>query len=246
MSSALVTLVPILDGSNHLAWSSMMQNYLMSYGQWYTITTGAAPSPTGADLTAPDNQSAINSWNDDNTRAIGNMRLRLSPAIQSKYRDESNAKALWDDLVKSYGQPGIAAVYSEFKSAIEMQIPSNSHPAPALDKLCAHFDRLEANKASVPKEIQAMILLAKLPTAMDSIAQIVNQKVDLNDLDFDEIRRMIILSWEQRSGRRNTSSHSNANKISAIKRKQPDPQFRQQHQQQRQNDGSSSGQCGHG
>jgi len=41
MSSTLMSLVPVLDGSmNWQAWRPMMMNYLLSQGQWKVITLG--------------------------------------------------------------------------------------------------------------------------------------------------------------------------------------------------------------
>ena len=37
MSNALVTLVPVLSGANYNEWSSAMEAYLLSMGQWKAI-----------------------------------------------------------------------------------------------------------------------------------------------------------------------------------------------------------------
>ena len=41
------------------------------------------------------------------------------------------------------------------------------------------------------------------------------------------IRQAVVLNWEQRQGR-HSGQRANANKLSAVKRKGPDPSFRQQ------------------
>ena len=101
MSSTLMSLVPVLDGSmNWQAWRPMMMNYLLSQGQWKVITN-KFPAPdyestttvtktdsegthteTIADTSKPaKNQSEIDSWFDINDRALGNIMLRLHPTI---------------------------------------------------------------------------------------------------------------------------------------------------------------------
>ena len=101
MSSTLMSLVPVLNGSmNWQAWRPLMMNYLLSQGQWKVIAN-KFPAPeyettttvTRKDVegthteTVPDtskparNQSDIDSWFDTNDRALGNIMLRLHPTL---------------------------------------------------------------------------------------------------------------------------------------------------------------------
>ena len=41
MSSQLTNLVPVLDGTNYQQWSTAMQSFLMSQGQWKCTKEGA-------------------------------------------------------------------------------------------------------------------------------------------------------------------------------------------------------------
>ena len=101
MSSTLMSLVPVLNGSmNWQAWRPMMMNYLLSQGQWKVIinkfpapdhettTTvtksdeGGTQTETVADITKPPkNQSEIDSWFNINDKALGNIMLRLHPTV---------------------------------------------------------------------------------------------------------------------------------------------------------------------
>jgi len=101
MSSTLMSLVPVLNGSmNWQAWRPLMMNYLLSQGQWRVIAN-KFPAPeykstitvtkTDAEGThtetipdtskPPTNQSEIPSWFDTNDRALGNIMLRLHPTL---------------------------------------------------------------------------------------------------------------------------------------------------------------------
>ena len=255
MSSALSQFVPVLTGANYPEWVSAMENYLRSQGQWFVIQRsrpGAAAAAPAAGATeeeetaataaqpAETDDPATTAWDEANGRALGNIRLRLTHPIAYKHRKLATASELWEVLEETYGKPGISAIYSEFKAALELTVPSTAHPATMLDKFQAHFERLSQAKVQIPSFAQAMILLSKLPPSMDNIAQLMNAIDDVKELKVEIIRRQVILHWEQRNGRKgNTSNGANANKLSAIKRKQPDPPFQQQ--QQRQN-GSSSAQ----
>lgn len=237
MSNSLQSLVPVLNGTNYQSWAPIMKSFLMSQGQWPTVDSDEQPTLTED----RSNAEEVKTWTDANTRAMGNILLRLSESIKEKVKSKTTAHQIWTVLETSYGKPGIAAVYSEFKAVLDTHIPSNAHPAVALDKIQAHFERLTAAECKFPSYVQAMILLSKLPPSMDAIAQIIGQSESVKELKVDMIQRAVVLNWEQRNGRKTSGGNggSSANKLSAIKRKQPDPSFQQQ--QQRQN-GSSSAQ----
>ena len=117
----------------------------------------------------------------------------------------------------------------EFKAALETTIPNNADPSLAIDKILAHFGRMEEGKASVPSYIQAMILLAKIPPAMESLAQLFCQsEEDVSKIDTPKIRRAILLAWEQKGYRKNYGG-GQAQRITAVKRGPQEPEFTQQY-----------------
>ncbi|KIJ57891.1 hypothetical protein HYDPIDRAFT_34695 [Hydnomerulius pinastri MD-312] len=153
-----------------------------------------------------DNSSDVNAWDSDNTAATGNIRLQLAPAVCVKVSGAPTASDLYDALKTEYGKPGIAATYAEFKVLLDITIPSNSHPGPAMNKVQAHFACLKDEKFEISGKVQAMILMAKPPPTMEKDSR--------------------------------PCRNAEANKLSAVKYKQPDPKFRNQ-QQCPQNEGSS-------
>ena len=95
--------------------------------------------------------------------------------------------------------------------------------------------------------VQMMILVAKLPPSMEVVAQLINQTkpADIKALKPDEIIAAATLAFEQHSQRSTAGNGHQANKLSAVKRKQADPKFAQQQQQaprpqQQQGDGGQS------
>ena len=77
-----------------------------------------------------------------------------------------------------------------------------------------------------------MILVAKLPSSMEVVAQLINQTkpADIKGLKPDEIIGAATLAFKQRSQHSTAGSGHQANKLSAVKRKQADPKFAQQQQ----------------
>jgi hypothetical protein len=76
--------------------------------------------------------------------ALGNITLRLSPAIQQRLSVNLNAEEAWDWLLKEFGMALIPFIYRDLKEAISIRINPNQHPGPQLDKMCAAFGCLGA------------------------------------------------------------------------------------------------------
>ncbi|KIJ59579.1 hypothetical protein HYDPIDRAFT_33105 [Hydnomerulius pinastri MD-312] len=208
--------VGVLTGANWQDWAPLMEAYLMAQGQWYTIVEMHPELST-----MPDNSSDVNAWDLDNAAATSHIRLRLAPAVRVRASGATSASDLFSALKAEYGKPGIATTYTEFKSLLDINIPSNAHPGPAMDKVQAHFAHLKDAKFKISEKVQAMILMAKLPPTMEVIAQMMNQ----SSRDDKELKK-ISISQIYRSA------------LSTVKRKQPDPKFQNQ-QQHPQNEGSS-------
>ena len=263
MSSALSSFVPVLTGPNYQEWEPKMRYFLMAQGQWLSISapppTAIYPKKLVYDLDKNGNKFKRDSGDDDYAtkevpdedkepenqdfiveflmnmqKAIGNINLRLHPSIENKAKSSKTAKDLWDYLQAEYGKPGIAAIFHEFKGAMSMYIPNGSDPSLALDKLSTHFNRMEEANCPVPKQIQALLYLSKIPPSMDHVTQTLCQKDDIQKLDLGEIRRAVALAWETRGLRpqqqryNNNNNNNQAQKLSAVRRPGDTPSFQQQ------------------
>ncbi|PIL28157.1 transporter [Ganoderma sinense ZZ0214-1] len=233
MSNGLTSFVPVLTGPNYLQWAPKMQAFLQTTGRWMQPMTKTCPTL----VATPSNQDKVDAWNEDDTAARGSIRLRVDDSIGTAINSKTTAKQVWDYLKDTYGKPGIPVVYQDFCAAMGISIPSDSNPIPAMDKLRAHFQTLETNQFTVAEHIKGMILLSKLPSAMDPIIQVYTSGLTAMQttpavqlVTFDEVRNHVIMYWEQRQGRHQQKPRDSVNKISAVKRKPQDPTFRQQQQ----------------
>ena len=162
--------------------------------------------------------------------------LQLAPQIQGNLTSEimDGAGTLWDHLEKQYGKPGIIATYLEFKAAMDIKITDSEDPTTAIDKMTAHFTRCHVSGLEVPDHFQAMLIMAKLPSAFDGLAQLFCQKESVKTLDVADMRKTIGLAWEQRKGGK--APRNQAQKLSIVKRGPNEPPFEQQ-----QGDGQQGG-----
>ena len=231
MSSILTSLVPVFDGSNFAAFTTPMQSYLMSQGLWYTLTQ---TQPAAGENDRAD-------WDSDNLKALGNLRLRLSTPIAFKVSDFTKAAKVWDFLKDNYGKPGVAAVFTDFKLAMGITVPSDTHPGPAINNMIMYFDRVMASDIEIPDFIQAMIIISKLPPRYTLVAQSFSQikMSDHSQLTPKAVQQAVVHSWEGRAHTHDNGSGKRANKLSAVKRKRDDPNFQQQQQQPQRPSGSS-------
>ena len=118
MSSNLTSFVPVLDSTNYQQWAAQMQSYLMSQGQWPCVTksppTGSVIAPPASSASAvkkPEDDDeeaqasalltdadAIAKWDENNTKVVGNIRLRLHHTIAYQFNNVESTKVLWTNL----------------------------------------------------------------------------------------------------------------------------------------------------
>jgi len=83
-SNTLNASVPVLTGQNYQAWVAPMRHYLRSQGQWLAVTKKPpTKKETVGDETkdVPVSQDTWDKWEELNSRALGNICLRLAPSI---------------------------------------------------------------------------------------------------------------------------------------------------------------------
>ena len=236
MSSQLTNLVPVFDGTNYQQWTAAMQSFLMSQGQWKCVKDGAdAPTEVKVEGSVT-NAAEIVSFLEDAEKAMGNICLCLHHTIGYQFNSIENPAELWQTLKKKHGVPGISGAFKEFKGIMDTQIPNNSDPSPAIDKIMAHHTHLTEMKWDLPKKVLCMMLLSKAPPSMETTVQMISQMTkDLgadDSLDLDQITMAMRTSWEAH-GRAGTSrfNQQQANKLSAVKQAGNPPQFQYQQQQ---------------
>jgi hypothetical protein len=90
MFSALLNIVPVLNGTNWQSWSESMDAYIMSEGCRHVLTTTRPniPAVTLDNDGNVDNQSNVDKatekqedWDKDNERVMGYIHLRVSPDV---------------------------------------------------------------------------------------------------------------------------------------------------------------------
>ena len=231
-STSFVALVPMFDGVAWTGFSELLQAYLMSVGLW--ICEETVPTAPAADAT-DEAKEEYNEWKESNEKVMGIIRLRVTASVAQHIRGKTSAKAMWDELKDRFGKPSVSAIFTEFKAALDVRVPSNQNPMPALQKLFEHYERLEQWKVTLPEFVKSMLMLSKVPSYAHFVAQVMAQGDKVDELDSRKISTAIVNAWDQhqmqgRGGNRDHSGGGNASRVSAVKKKGPAPNFSQQQQ----------------
>ena len=241
--SSLEKLVPVLDGSNYRDWSVMMMSYLQLQELWEVVDGNlripTAPTPTTAadgTTTAPTRavMAAYNEeyakWNTADNKATGAITLRVHASLRHYRTANQSARTFWANLRNAFGAASMSAIYADFKAVIGTKL-SGGNPISEMERMATLFGRLATNQVVIAPQLQALVLLSALPAKWDSIAQLFMQRTDLNHaLTFSNVRAAITQEYERQGRPIDKSAH----KLSAVKRKGPDPAHCQQQQPQQQ------------
>ncbi|KAF5336240.1 hypothetical protein D9758_014338 [Tetrapyrgos nigripes] len=266
-SNVLMTTVPVFSGVDFNIWADILLSWLQATGLSSVLgsdrpsdATVSSVSPLSAEDMAAQAEAITvalkkqANWDEKNDKAIGSIKLRLSPAIRQKTLGMTSAKEIWATLKNTYGKPGVSTVYTDFKRATSITIPNDANPSATIELIRMHFDRVSAAGIStdttdsttptasitkIPNFLQVMFIISKLPPRYEYI---VNQYTQLSisqidNQDLDELQSEIANVWESRQGA--LKGKPQANRLSAVKRKDGNPSFQQQQQQHP--SGSSSG-----
>ncbi|KAF5335435.1 hypothetical protein D9758_017823 [Tetrapyrgos nigripes] len=241
-SNVLMTTVPVFAGVDFNIWADILLSWLQATGLSSVLSSDrpsdaevSTVSPLSAEDTAAQAEAITAAlkkqadWDEKNDKAIGSIKLRLSAAIRQKVLGMTSAKEIWTLLKKTYGKPGVSAVYTDFKRATSIIIiPNDANPSAAVKLIHMHFDRVSA--AGIPTDdssntsmtkvanfLIVMFIISKLPPRYEylinqytqcSITQIDNQSLD-------ELQSEIVNIWESRQGAFKGKAH--ANRLSAVK-----------------------------
>lgn len=134
--------IQIFTGSNWTSFWLFMAPYLQPTGHTWVMSVSTPPVivPTS---TKKEREFWIQ-WTKANNTILGSIKIHLSEPLKAKH---TSLVATVADLVKTlkdeYNAPGIMGAYKLFKDLLATEIPSWSHPAPALNKIETLFTCLK-------------------------------------------------------------------------------------------------------
>ena len=133
----------------------------------------------------------------------------------------------------------MTSAFVEFKGIMDTVIPNNGDPSPACDKIMAHQACLKNMSFDLPDNVLAMMNVAKIPSSMETVAQMmmVASKDDnsTKSKDPEGIIEFLRASYETTIRNQKGNNQQRANKLSVVRPANNQPPIFQQQQQQRGN-----------
>jgi len=201
---------PVLTGaSNYLEWKSAMKSLLQVMGVWRYAHTQVAAVIAGQGGATAEQQATYETNRD---KALGTITYYTSALIRQNLMNENDPHNAWEQLNTSYGTPGAAGVFVEFKRLTRMTIQGNQDPTPALNQMQSTIGYLASNGLTLPNTAQAMLLLGALPNDWQGFASTLLATLHVNptaaqitagvqQLTFDAVLPKIMEEWSRKSGK---------------------------------------------
>ncbi|KAF5372197.1 hypothetical protein D9758_004919 [Tetrapyrgos nigripes] len=177
-----------------------------------TTASSEEDGPTVSDM-------EVREWDKDNNKAMGAIKLHISSDIHQDIKGLTTARKMWRQLARDFGKASTSAVYNDFKRLLNVSIPPNAHPGPALDKIFVLFKKMEEateGEVKIPTFLKTMVLFLKLP---DPFANLVQKETmdtinNLGQTNFKNLKSAIISIW---AGKDTRTSRPYANCLIANK-----------------------------
>ncbi|KAF5343805.1 hypothetical protein D9758_016206 [Tetrapyrgos nigripes] len=172
----------LFAGVDFNIWADILLAWLQATGL-SSVLSSDRPNDAEA-ITAAQKKQA--DWDEKNDKAMGSIKLRLSPPVRQKTLRMTTAKAIWVFLKKTYGKPGVSAIYTDFKRATSITIPNDANPSAAIELIRMHFNRVSA--AGIPTDnpsgnsltkitnfLIVMFIISKLPPRYEYLINMYTQ-----------------------------------------------------------------------
>jgi hypothetical protein len=209
MSSMFSEFPKLASSSDYPRWSQTVTAYLgvQKAGKVLTKTTPVL-------LRDGSNQDAVDSWDELEDIARGVIILTLYPTIAEAVDPAKTVKEVWAEIKDKYGKPGPSGTYLEFKKVLGVEIPTNADPSLALELLKTGFAKLKALSCKIPHKIQVLMYMSKLTgPGLDMISQNLAATTDLDKVVVDDLKRLVRMSWEQRSSKKAPQQAANQTQL---------------------------------
>ena len=215
-----------------MSYLQMQELWEVVDGRWRIPSQPAVVDPPTTTSRAAQKQydEDFKQWNTADNKAIGAITLRIAANLRHHRATGQTSRTFWSNLKTAFGSTSMSAIYADYKQVIGLRL-SGGNPVPEMERMAELFGRLAANNFTIPDALQGLTLLAAIPAKWDSVAQLFMQRSNLaSALTFANVRETITQEYERSVRPIDRSAH----KLSAVKRKGPDPAYRPQQQQQQQ------------
>lgn len=187
--------VPVLSSAAQYAdWASKMKGYLMFAQCWDVIASSDTPPTDGDDA---------KEWKKHNGQACGLIFMRTSPSfhylLETKTTTAADgttsskaatltAKEMWEALKDKFGKPNSAHVWGLFETLIgEPRMSDQRSLQDQMSRIVTRIREISTNGLELKENIQALILLSKVPDSYRSMISALMATTALDKITVDVI-----------------------------------------------------------
>ena len=198
-NSWIITLteIPLFKGMNYLSWWPKMETYLISTSCMWITNIPKSTKPTAT--SSANSITGYIKWQESNGRLTGPVLQMLLEALFKKYKVHSAYADLIKAIQDNYVKPTLATIFTNFKAILETSLPNSGNPEPPIQWIESLFTWMKNASYPVVDNIQALILLTKIPPSLNTITQIIVQAKDSSGKSkastFNEIHATINMAW---------------------------------------------------
>ncbi|GJW75650.1 hypothetical protein Tco_0135020 [Tanacetum coccineum] len=232
--------IPIIRKGEYDIWSMRMRQYIChtDHNLWDVIVNGdleEEPAPTG-DQSGPSAPPAPKTAkqlaarrNQERVKSI--LLLAIPDEYLLKFHNVADAKSLWEAIKSRFG--GNVESKKMQKNVLKHQFEnfstaSNESLDKAYDRFQKLISQLEVHGAPISKEDINQKFLRSLPSSWNQIALIMKNKLDINEIDIDDLYNNLRVYEDElkRSSGSNSASQnlaflssentSNTNEVSTV------------------------------
>ncbi|EJF55273.1 hypothetical protein DICSQDRAFT_74789, partial [Dichomitus squalens LYAD-421 SS1] len=183
-SSSLSSLSNINQYPN---WAAQMKGYLIMIGSW--TVTNLAPTTTATTAMAEE----LKKHDLKVQRAQVIIMMKVDRSLHRLLEDDAgNLKqphAMWKALKDTFGTPDAAAVWYKFEGLIVSDRMNDQKPIQhQFDRLVTRLKEIKDSGLALPDNLQAMLVLSKIPESYRNLISGLLTSVKLKDLKVDTVR----------------------------------------------------------
>jgi hypothetical protein len=152
------------------------------------------------------------------------ISMRLSTNLRTLIGTTS--AATWTNLEQRYGVPHFTGIYKDFELAHSIRLTTGENSEIWIQKIWTILECLQANGCVLSNYLQGMLLLKAIAKEWDIVAQLYCNGMQMANVTFDGVRDTIMAEFERTACPAQLAHQGD--KISAVKRKDQSPRFKEQ------------------
>ena len=155
-----------LNGTNYQVWKLRMELYLKQMQLW-DIISGDEPQPVIPSEKAPQDAyaTALKEWKIKDINAQTELIGHCADRQVQMVRNMSTARAIWNFFAQSYEHTDLIYQVSLIKRLVNSNMNEGQSTTKFLDSWQALLDEVLISGLAIPETLQAMLLLAALPSS---------------------------------------------------------------------------------